>query len=222
MSQIVRATVDHSKLNKAHPLAFGLRLTDFVNAMEDVYDFFYDVNTNLTGKGLRRLEDMMRPANLSGTLSDMITDSLAQHSRALTSNLYHNGHPDLIVRDRYPNNSVQAGTEGVEIKTTRKKGGAVDSHGAREQTLAVFVYDIDNDPAKGVFQREPLKFTEVYLAEVTLDDYRRNERGDLGTRTATLDASGIAKYRLGWVYKDIPTTVTARAGKAKPWRNPTP
>ncbi len=93
-------------------MAVGLRLTDFVAAMEDVYDFFYDVNTNLTGKGLRRLEDMMRPANLSGTLSDMITDSLAQHSRALTPNLYHNGHPDLIVRDRYPNNSVQSGSEG--------------------------------------------------------------------------------------------------------------
>lgn len=218
--QIVRRAVDRSKLNEAHPMAFGLRLNDFVSAMEDVYDFFYDVNTNLTGKGLRRLEDMMRPANLSGTLSDMLTDSLAQHSRSLTPNLYHNGHPDLIVRDRYPNDAVQSGVEGVEVKTTRKKGGAVDSHGAREQTLAVFVYDIDNDPAKGVFDREPLKFTEIYLGSVVEADYRRNDRGTLGTRTATLDAAGIAKYRKGWVYKDLPNTVTAKAGKAQPWRQP--
>lgn len=218
MSQIVRAQVDQSKLNKNLQLPFQLRLNDFVAAMEDVYDFFYDVNTNLTGKNLRRLEDMMRPANLSGTLSDMITDSLAQHSRALTSNLYHNGHPDLIVRDRYPKNAVKSGTEGVEIKTTKKAGGAVDSHGAREQTLAVFVYDIDNDTSKGVFQRAPLKFTEVYIGQVTEADYRRNDRGTLGTRTATLDKDGIAKFRQNWLYLDVAPTVTGKMGKAKAWR----
>ena len=102
-------------------------------AMQDVYDFFYDVNSNLARKGLQRLHDMLRPAIMSGVLSDMLTASLAKHSRVLTENRYFNGHPDLIVQGVYVGNAVKAGTEGVEIKTTRKAGGAVDTHGARDQ-----------------------------------------------------------------------------------------
>lgn len=198
-------------------MAHGLRLTDFVSAMEDIYDFFYDVNTNLTSKGLRRLDDMMRPAGLSGMLSDMLTDSLAQHSRSLTTNKFHNGHPDLVLQGRYPNDAVKSGVEGVEVKTTKKAGGAVDTHGARKQTLCVFVYDIDNDAAKSVYQREPLRFREVYLAAVVEDDFRKNARGDLGTRTATLDRDGLQVLRRGWVYLDVPAAVSRRR-LAQPWR----
>jgi hypothetical protein len=43
-------------------------------------------------------------------------------------------------------------------------------------------------------------FTEVYLAYVTEADFRKNSRGDLGTRTATLDRAGIKKLRANWVY----------------------
>ena len=68
--------------------------------MQDVYDFFHDVNSHLVGKGLERLDDMLRPAIMSGVLSDMLTASLAKHSRVLTENTYFNGHPDLVVQDR--------------------------------------------------------------------------------------------------------------------------
>lgn len=44
--------------------------------MQDVYDFFYDVNLLLTDKGLERLDDMIRPAIMSGLLSDMLTASV--------------------------------------------------------------------------------------------------------------------------------------------------
>ena len=125
-------------------MPFGLRLKDFEMAMQDVYDFFYDVNLGLIERGLQRLDDMLRPAIMSGVLSDMLTASLAKHSRSLTVNLYHNGHPDLVVNGIYPDNKVKAGLEGVEIKATRKAGGAVDTHGARDQWMCVFVYDVDN------------------------------------------------------------------------------
>jgi hypothetical protein len=100
-------------------------LKDFEMAMQDVYDFFYDVNLDLTERGLHRLDDMLRPAIMSGILSDMLTASLAKHSRSLTINLYHNGHPDLVVSGVYPGNRIKAGSEGVEIKTTGKAGGAL-------------------------------------------------------------------------------------------------
>lgn len=35
-------------------------------AMQDVYDFFYDVNLGLIERGLQRLDDMLRPAIMSG------------------------------------------------------------------------------------------------------------------------------------------------------------
>ena len=96
--------------------------------MQDVYDFFSDINSYLIGKGLERLDDMLRAANMSGLLSDMLTASLAKHSRTL----------------------------------------------------------------------------------VRADEFRRNERGDLGTRTSTLNADGIARLRTNWVYLDqVPSTRNA-------------
>ena len=63
-----------------------------------------------------------------------------------------------------------------------------------------FVYNLDNK-TQPVINRAPMNFTEVYLGEVTVGDFRRNARGELGTRTATLDRNGIAKLRQNWVYK---------------------
>lgn len=177
-----------------------MRLEDFRLAIQDVYDFFFDVNVNLVAKGLDRLDDTLRPAIMSGVLSDMLTASLAKHSRTLVVNSYFNGHPDLVVKGRYPSNAVKAGEHGVEIKTTRKPGGAVDTHGARDQWMCVFVYEVDNatEPAT---DRLPMSFTGVYLGQVRVEDFRKNARGELGTRTATLHAQGIAKLRGSWIYR---------------------
>lgn len=159
---IRRNKVDQEKLNESAILPFELRLKDFELAMQDVYDFFHDVNVGLTQRGLERLDDFLRPAIMSGLLSDMLTASLGKHSRTLTENRFHNGHPDLVVKGVYVDNRVKAGTEGVEVKTTRKGGGAVDTHGPRDQWMCVFVYEVDTvtEPAR---DRDPMTFTEVYL-----------------------------------------------------------
>ena len=112
----IRNEVNTKCFNRSDKLPFGLRLKDFEMAMQDVYDFFYDVNLGLIERGLQRLDDMLRPAIMSGVLSDMLTASLAKHSRSLTVNLYHNGHPDLVVNGVYPDNKAKAGMEGVEMK----------------------------------------------------------------------------------------------------------
>lgn len=196
---IVHELVDPSRFNKKLALPYDLRLDDFRIAMQDVYDFFYDVNSFLAQRGLPRMDDMLRPANMSGLLSDMLTESVAKHSRTLTTNKHHNGHPDLIVKGIHANNKVKAGEDGVEIKTTRKPGGAVDTHGGRDQTMCVFVYQVDNETEPAI-DRRAMRFTEVYLARVTLDDFRKNDRGPLGTRTSTLHKDGIARLRAGWLY----------------------
>ena len=65
--------------------------------------------------------------------------------------------------------------------------------------MCVFVYIVDNktEPSRA---RRPMTFTEIYLGKVEVGDFRKNARGELGTRTATLDAQGIAKLRQKWVY----------------------
>jgi len=196
---LIKEQVDQRAFNDDLVLPYELRLKDFEMTMQDIYDFFYDVNKLLLDKGFKRFDDMLRPAAMSGMISDMITEAMAQHARSLVENEYFNGHPDLIVRGKYANDAVQSGELGVEIKSTRKKGGAVDTHGAREQWMCVFVYTVDgkSEPATN---RAPMRFTEVYLGQVTVDDFRSNPRGLLGTRTATLHAQGIKKLRKNWVY----------------------
>ncbi len=50
-----REIVDKSKFNSAAKLPYQLRLVDFEIAIQDVYDFFHDVNGLLIKRGLRRL-----------------------------------------------------------------------------------------------------------------------------------------------------------------------
>ena len=200
MPSFQRNTVDPARFNPQADLPYSLRTMDFQIAMQDVYDLFHDINSRLVDRGLRRLEEMLRPAAMSGVVSDLLTASLANHARTLTENRYFNGHPDLLVDGVYSNNAVQAGTEGLEIKSTRKAGGAVDMHSARDQWMCVFVYSVDNEtePAR---ERRSMAFTEVYLAPVRVDDFRRNDRGERGTRTATLHRDGIRKLREHWIYR---------------------
>ena len=58
---IVRNEVESTCFNRSAKLPFGLRLKDFEMAMQDVYDFFYDVNLGLIQRGLQRLDDMLSP-----------------------------------------------------------------------------------------------------------------------------------------------------------------
>ncbi len=68
--------------------------------------------------------------------------------------------------------------------------------------MCVFVYSVDTDTdTEPAIDRAPMSFTEVYLQEVSVGDFRKNPRGELGTRTATLDRKGVKKLREGWIYK---------------------
>ena len=51
---IIRQEVVLTGFNDRVALPYQLRLQDFQMAMQDVYDFFYDVNSHLTDRGLQR------------------------------------------------------------------------------------------------------------------------------------------------------------------------
>ncbi len=65
--------------------------------------------------------------------------------------------------------------------------------------MCVFVYAVDTVSEPAV-DRTPMTFTEIYPGKVTMDDFRKNPRGELGTRTATLHKDGIMKLRDSWIY----------------------
>ena len=64
----------------------------------------------------------------------------------------------------------------------------------------MFVYAVDNE-SEPATQRRPMAFNEIYLGQVSVENFRKNARGELGTRTATLHAQGIAKLRGNWIYR---------------------
>ena len=200
---VERAHPDDSAFNRNAELPYQLRVDDFRIAMQDVYDLLGDINSALAARGLKRLEETVRPAVFSGIISDTISASLARHARVLTENRFHNGHPDLIPEGRYAHDRVASGDEGVEIKAT-KGSGAVDSHGARDAWLCVFRYAVDSTTEPAI-DRLPTRITEVLLAKLAADDFRRNARGELGTRTASPNREGLRKLRANRVYSEFST-----------------
>ena len=66
--------------------------------------------------------------------------------------------------------------------------------------MCVFVCDVDAE-AESARGRPLMSFTETCLAHVEVEDFRRNPRGELGTRTATLHRDGVRKLHEHWVYR---------------------
>lgn len=198
-----RATVKTAGFDRSKTLPYSLRFDDFALAMDDVYVMLGNVNDALASRGLLPLESSVRGAIYSGLLSDLMVAALSKHALGLTKNTYpSNPHPDLVPTGRYPNDAVRSAEEGVEVKVTSKAGGAVDMHGARPSWYAVFRYlaDYTTEP---VVDREPTRFTQVWLARLDEGDFRRNPRGELGTRTATPHREGVKKLREGLIYQDV-------------------
>lgn len=195
-----RATPDRARFNPSATLPYALRQDDFHLSLQDVYDLLEDINAALRVRGLPRLEEIVRAAVFSGILSDALVASMSKHARVLTQNKAHNGHPDLIPGGHYSHDSVAAGGDGVEVKVTRGRG-AVDTHGARDAWLCLFRYVVDSDTEPAV-ERRPTRITEILLAQLQVADYRKNLRGELGTRTASPNREGLAKLRANWIYSE--------------------
>ena len=73
------------------------RHRDTQPALQDTYNLFCDLNGLLHQRGLQRLEDLLRPAAMSGIVSNVVTASLAKHSWSLTANRNLYGDPELVV-----------------------------------------------------------------------------------------------------------------------------
>jgi hypothetical protein len=196
-----RAQVNKDGFNTELDLPYALRLDVFAIAMDDIYELLHNVNTGLVNRGLLPFENSVRGAIYSGMLSDLLTEAVANHAAGLVKNTYNNGHPDLLPAGRHADNAAPAAEDGVEVKVTKKASGAVDMHSDRPAWYCVFRYvaDYTTEP---VLDREPTRFTDIWLARLDAKNFRKNERGPRGTRTATPHRQGLEVLRANWLYRD--------------------
>jgi len=183
-------------------LPYDLRVAEVRAAMDDMYDFLYNVNSFLTARGYDRFEEMLAGAAYSGVMSELVVQSLSKQSATLVANQWHNGRPDLIPVGRYGEMGVLRGEEGVEIKASRYESGW-QGHNIERGWIMIFQYRIDpeSDPVE---RREPTKFERVLCAYLEEDDWSFSGRreGSRRTATASIRRSGTEKLERNPVYLD--------------------
>ena len=83
MGALDRPTLHPKGFNDGAALPYGVRVGEIKAALDDVYDFFYDVNRYLIEKGWDRLEETLMAASFSGMLSEMVVQGISKRSAAV-------------------------------------------------------------------------------------------------------------------------------------------
>ncbi len=196
--------VSADNFNTKAILPYGLALAHVYLAMNEFVDFLGFINQQLNSKRIQRFESMLMPANFSSMVGEFITSTIPKHCATLAKNQYHNGHPDLLPKGRFPGNALQHGAEGIEVKASRYHRGW-QGHNAEECWLMVYVFDSNrpSDGAKKISPR-PFIFQKVYLAQLTKDDWLFSGRkeGSRRTITASVTRVGFEKLKANWLYHD--------------------
>ena len=193
-----------SSFNPSAKIPYGCTIDNIHQAMNDFIEFLGFINQQLHTKGINRLESMLMPANFSSMVGEFAIASIPKYCSSLVKNQYHNGHPDLIIADRYPNDAVQHSNEGIEVKASRYLRGW-QGHNPEEIWLMVFVFDSNrpSDETKGI-DPKPFRFVQVLGASLTRDDWSFSGRSNKSRRTitASVTKSGHQKMMANWIYKE--------------------
>ena len=185
-------------------LPYGMRIVEIKAALEYVYNFFHDVNSFLVKQGWGRLEELLSPAPaaFSGLISELVVQGVSNHSGSVTRNKYHNGRPDLVPKGYYSNDSVLAGSEGIEVKSSRN-ASSWQGHNVERGWIIIFQYSIDTR-TQPLQERSPTFFQQVLAAQLEESDWSFSPRtGDSRrTITASIIHSGLEKLLLNPIYHD--------------------
>jgi len=197
--EIPRPTLHPQGFKNAIELPYGLRVAEIKAAVDELYDFFYNVNGFLLGKGWERLEEMLAAAALSGLVSELFVSALAKQSSALVKNRWHNGRPDLLPVGFYENDRSLRAEEGIEVKASGRDG-SWQGHNQEKGWLMLCQYGSDtaSEPAG---ERQALKVVRILCAQLEEADWKFSGRNPGSRRTPTATISK-AKLLAGIVYVD--------------------
>lgn len=197
--------VSNGQFNPDCHIPYGCEAKHIRQAMDDFTDFLGFISQQLYSRSLSRLETMLMPANFSSLVGEFMHTAITKHCPTLVKNQFHNGHPDLIPINTYVDDSVQHGTEGIEIKGSRNKGNW-QGHNAENIWLMVFVFDSNSqsDRAKGI-PPKPFRFVNVLGAQLTKADWSEQGRSNTSRRTptASIIKTGLTKMRQNWIYSSV-------------------
>ena len=98
--------ISHDCFNPEAVLPFGLTAEHIYQSMNDFTKLIRVANVQLHGEGIKRLETILAPANFSGMVGDFMAAAIPNYCAGLARNMYHNGHPDMIPKGRFPNEAV--------------------------------------------------------------------------------------------------------------------
>jgi hypothetical protein len=196
--------VKRDKFNDAAVIPYECSIDSIYQAMNEFLGFLGFINAQLNTKGIQRFESMLMPANFSSMVGEFLIATIPKYCPTLAKNQYHNGHPDLLPKGQYPADSVQHGTEGIEIKASRYRRGW-QGHNAEECWLMVIVFE-SNRPADTVKNVSPIpfRFQSIFLGRLTLADWSFSGRSNQSRRTitASVTKSGFEKMNANWIYRD--------------------
>jgi hypothetical protein len=191
-------------LNPKAVMPFGVTTAHVKSAMDEFVDFLGFVDTQLLGKGLTRIEDMLMPANFSSMVGEFMSVGVPKYCKTVVKNQYHNGHPDLLPAGKYEGNAAQhARKDGIEIKASRYLRGW-QGHNPEDAWLMVFVFQggRPTDKAKGI---APVRFHFLMVAGALLSKrdwlFAGRSKTSRRTITASVTRSGLDKMMEGWIYK---------------------
>lgn len=191
--------------NPAADIPYGCTTQDIFQAMTAFIAFLRVVDTELHRQGMHRLESLLMPANFSSVVSEFEAVTIPKYCATLARNAYHNGHPDLLPRGRYPGNAAQYAHEGIEVKASRYLRGW-QGHNAEATWLMVFVFDSNcpSDAERGIAPK-PFRFIKVVGARLEREDWIFSGRSETSRRTitASVGPAGYAKMEANWIYRDL-------------------
>jgi hypothetical protein len=184
-------------------IPYGLTTTHLRKAMEDFVNFLGFINTQLRTKNIQRLEYFLMPANFSSMVGEFMAAAIPKYCKTVVKNRYHNGHPDLLPKGHYPDDSVLHGAEGIELKASRHASGW-QGHNPEDVWLMVFVFDANSsrDEALGI-EPKPFAFVKVVGAKLEKSDWQFSGRSSTSRRTitASVKRSGFEKMEANWIYR---------------------
>lgn len=197
--------VDSNCFNPNCTLPYGLTTDQIFKSMKDFIEFLTFINKQLNSKSLERLEDFLMPANFSSIVGEFMNSTIPKYCPTLVKNQYHNGHPDLIPSGKFPNNSIQYSSEGIEIKGSRHSSGW---QGHNPEAIWLMVFHFDSNTTNDKFKNKPIipfEFKGVYAAKLELDDWTFSGRSETSRRTitASVNKSGAEKMKSNWVYNSL-------------------
>lgn len=184
-------------------IPYGCKIEQIKRAMGDFLEFLGFVNQQLATRKLLRLESFLMPANFSSMVGEFMTAAIPKYCPSLVKNCYHNGHPDMLPKGKYPGDSLLHAADGIEIKASRHSSGW-QGHNAENVWLMVFVFDANSarDVTQGIAPR-PFRFVKVVGAQLNEKDWAFSGRSATSRRTitASVTRTGFEKMEANWIYR---------------------